>query len=210
MADTEPEPHTQVEIELNLGSPEYIVTATTLYPDDSGPWWESLGNLLYGRPGWCCEIVNTDGGTELMWSFGALGSSLFDITWADDLATYRLFDYDADEVVVFYSIDALRDWLDDNETRHANHVVRNLTPMASADGWSLLRVYEFALDVTYDGSTWIASVRKLPVTAAFASSLQDAVSNAREAIAHAFDAPKNIAADITVSVRLDPAAVAAL
>lgn len=74
MTGTAPHPHTRVEIELNLGSPEYIVTATSVHGDDSGPWWESLGNLLYGRPGWYCELANTDGGTELMWSFGALAA----------------------------------------------------------------------------------------------------------------------------------------
>lgn len=210
MADTTPDPHTQVEVELNLGSPEYIVTATTLYPDDSGPWWESLGNLLYGRPGWYCEIANTNEGTELMWSFGALGSSLFNITWSGDPGQYRLFDYEADNVIVLHSTDELRDWLDDNERRHDEHVTTSIRPLASSDGWSVLRSIGFTLDVTHDGSTWIASVRKLPVTAAFGSSLQEAIKNAREAIAHAFDAPKNVAADIKVSVRLDPAAVSAL
>ena len=210
MTGTAPHPHTRVEIELNLGSPEYIVTATSVHGDDSGPWWESLGNLLYGRPGWYCELANTDGGTELMWSFGALGSSLFNINWTADPSIFQLFDYEADESVSLSSIDELREWLDRNEARHATHVERNLAPIASADGWWLLKAHEFILDVTYDEATWIASVRKLPVTAAFASSLKEAVSNAREAIAHAFHAPRELAADIRVSVRLDQGAVAAL
>ncbi|GAA1692395.1 hypothetical protein GCM10009808_06880 [Microbacterium sediminicola] len=210
MTGTTPDPHTRVEIELNLGSPEYVVTATSLYGDDSSPWWESLGNLLYGRPGWYCELANTDGGAELMWSFGALGSSLFNISLTDDPTSFQLFDYAADECVLLSSIDELREWLDRNEARHATHVERNLAPMASANGWRLLKAHEFMLDLTYDEATWIASVRKLPVTAAFGSSLKEAVSNAREAIAHAFHAPPELAADIRVSVRLDQAAVAAL
>lgn len=210
MTDAAPDPHTQVEIELNFGSPGYIVTATSLYGDDSGPWWESLGNLLYGRPGWYCELANTSDGPKLMWSFGALGTSLFNIVLRDDLTDFDLFDYEADQSVSFESIEQLGEWLDRNESRHSDHVRRNLTPMASADGWRLLRLYEFVLDVTFDGSAWIAIVQKLPVTAAFGSSLTVAVSNAREAIAHEFQAPKSLATDITVSVRLDPAAVAAL
>jgi hypothetical protein len=85
------------------------------------------------RPGWALSISNTDAGTEFLWTFGALGSGLFVISYEEDSSTYRVFDDDGDDDVTFDTIDELREWLDANEARHSNDVRTNLRDMVSAD-----------------------------------------------------------------------------
>lgn len=210
MTGNEAAPHTHVDVELALGSPTYIVTALSFYGPDAEAWFESVGNLLYGRPGWACSISNTDAGTELLWTFGALGSGLFVISYEGNPSTYRVFDYDADDDVTFNTINELREWLDANEPRHADYVRTTLRDMVAADDWWLLKGHTFEVDVTYDGSAWVGTVRKLPVTFSSAPSLPETITAVREAIAHEFDAPQNVAPQIKVQVHLDEEAAAAL
>lgn len=210
MPDAATPPHARVDVALELGDPVYIVTAMAFYGFEAEPWFKAVGDLLYGRPGWSCSICNTDTGVELMWSFGAMGSSLFVISYDGDPSEYRVFDYDEDDSVSFSSIGDLRDWLDKSEPRHADFVRRRLRGDASADDWWLLKGFVFDVDVTFDGSVWVATPRKLPVTFTSGSSLGEAIKSAREAIAHEFDAPASLAAEIKVKLRLDEAAASAL
>jgi len=110
---------------------------------------------------------------------------------------------------VFDDVDALREWLDENEQRHSEYP-RRLRGYAADSDWALLRSFPFEVDVTFDGSVWIATFRQLPVTYSSGSRLSEAVSDAREAIADAFDAPRTVATDVQVVLRLDAAASAAL
>ncbi|MGC5224476.1 type II toxin-antitoxin system HicB family antitoxin [Micromonospora sp. DT81.3] len=204
-----PDPSSRVEIEINLGSPDYIAAATSFYGEHTEQWWKRLGDLLGDRPGWKCEIANTGSQIELMWSFGALGSSLFNVSREEDGEGYHLFDYEADKVIVFGALEELRTWLEENEQRHVDYP-RTLRGLAADNDWALLKSMPFQVDVTYDGSTWIATFRQLPLEYSSGATLTEAISNAKEAIAHAFDAPKNIAPRIQVTARLDVEAVAAL
>jgi hypothetical protein len=47
--------------------------------------------------------------------------------------------------------------------------------------------------VIFDGSAWVATVRKLPVTFSSAPSLPETIVAVRDAIAHEFDAGDNLA-----------------
>ncbi|OHF24513.1 hypothetical protein BKP30_29300 [Rhodococcus erythropolis] len=193
---------------MNLGDSTYLRLAAILYGEETQQWWKDLGDLLYGRPGWYCEITNTANETQMTWSFGTLGSSLFNVTF-DDESGYSLFDWDADSKLRFTTIDQLREWLDTNEDRHSNHP-RKLRSLAEAFDWAVLKNVGFDLDVTVDDDAWIATVRKLPVTMSTAKTLSETVSQAREAIASAFDAPTKVAQSILVQVHLDHAAASAL
>lgn len=196
----------QIEIELRLG--DYIATATTLYGVESEQWWNDLGELLYGRPGWSCEIVYTGTSIELVWSFGALGSSLFVIS-AGSAPAFHLYDHETDTELEFDTVDALQEWLDENEHRYSEYP-RQLRNYAADSDWALLRSLPFKVDVTFDGLIWIATFRQLPVTYSSGSTLSEAVANAREAITDAFDAPRKLAPSVNIVLRLDAAASAAL
>lgn len=207
MNSTQPDPSSLVHVEINVGNPTYLSLADMFYGQDGEQWWKELGDLLYGRPGWYCEFTNSPR-EPMLWSFGPAGSSLFNITF-DGQPGYGLFDYESDSVNRFSTIDELREWLDANEGRHADHT-RKLRGYAAADDWAALKNLGFDVRVTFDNGTWIATVRGLPVTMSAGTSLADAVSNAREAIAHAFEAPLSVAVGIQVQVHLDRAAAAAL
>lgn len=207
MAAVVPDPSSLVEVELNVGDPAYLHLAVMVYGEETEYWWKELGDLLYGRPGWYCELTS-DPDARLMWSFGAVGSSLFNITYNGEPG-YSLYDYYADTTTLFPAITALREWLEENEDRHADHP-RKLRDIAASNDWGTLKTVGFDVDVTHDNAVWIATVRKLPVTMSPAESLATAVVHIREAIAAAFDAPISIADAIQVKVHLDNAAVAAL
>lgn len=221
IAETEPNPHLNgaimtgpqsdpsslVKVELNFGEPTYLRLAARLYGEDTEEWWKDLGDLLYGRPGWYCEITSTPE-MELIWSYGAVGSSLFNISY-DDEPGYALFDWEADSTRKFQTVDELRKWLNENEWRHADHALK-LRDLASSSDWAVLKAVGFDIDVTFDNDRWIGTVRKLPVTMSAGMSLADVVSQMREGIAQAFDAPASVAKDLQVRVHLDPASAAAL
>lgn len=207
MTGPQSDPSSLVNVELNVGEPKYLSLAALLYGEDTEEWWKNLGDLLYGRPGWYCEIALTPG-MELMWSYGALGSSLFNISYQDE-AGYALFDWEADTTKKFQTVDELRKWLDENEWRHADHTLR-MRDLASSSDWAVLKAVGFDMDVTVDNDRWIGTVRKLPVTMSAAMSLADVVSQLREGIVQAFDAPASVAEDLQVRVHLDPASAATL
>ncbi|GAA1119887.1 hypothetical protein NE857_26340 [Nocardiopsis exhalans] len=208
MIAKQPDPSWLVNVELNVGEPTYLNAAEMIYGEDAEHWWKELGDLLYGRPGWYCEITNSDTGMEMMWSFGALRASLFNISFDGD-RDYALFDWEADSTERFSTINELRAWLDVNEERHTDHP-RNLHDLVAASDWSVLKTVGFDIDVIFDGETWIATVRRLPVTMSTADSLSNVVSRARDAITHVFDAPPEVAQDIQVRVHLDHTAAAML
>lgn len=59
-------------MDIEVGHPPYLVLADMLHGWAGRTWWEDLGNLLGGRPGWRCQLVNQG---ELLWSYGAMGRS---------------------------------------------------------------------------------------------------------------------------------------
>lgn len=207
MTGPQSDPSSLVKVELNVGEPTYLKLAGLLYGENTEEWWKDIGDLLYGRPGWYCEIALTPG-MELIWSYGAVGSSLFNVSY-EDVSGYSLFDWDADSTKKFQTVDELRKWLDENEWRHADHTFK-LRDLASSSDWAVLKTVGFDIDVTFDEERWIGTVRKLPVTMGAAMSLADVVSQMREGIAQAFDAPASVAKSLQVQVHLDPAAAAAL
>lgn len=213
---TAPGPSWNVEVGIGTGTPQYLTFVWAIYGHDAGPWWEALGDLLGGRPGWHCDFTNQG----LLWSYGALGSSLFNISAPsapDDSSepsdyqsgTYVLFDYDADVEHGFSDLAELRAWLEQNEPRHVDHA-RTVGQMVASDGWSMLAGLTFDARVTYEGGTWIATVPKLPLEAAFAGDLVTVVAHVRELVAGALGAPAELASTIEIQARLTPAATRAL
>lgn len=199
-------PYNDIPVSLSMG--DYLAIATTFHGWGTAEWWKALADLLYGRPGWHCEIANTGTSVEMLWSFGALSSSLFVIS-SSSAPKIHLLDYDEDEEVEFESVDDLRAWLEVNEARHAEYP-RRLKAYAADSDWALLRSLPFEVDVTVDGSEWITTFRTLPLTFSSADSLAESLGRARQAIANAFDAPPALAPVIKIVAHLDEEATAAL
>lgn len=112
------------------------------------------------HPGWYCEFTNIPG-EPMLWSFGPAGSSLFNISFDEELG-YALFDYEEDSTKRFSTIDELGKWLYTNEGRHADHT-RKLRYLAATQEWAILKNVGFDVRVTFDDDIWIATVRGLPV-----------------------------------------------
>ena len=120
-----------------------------------------------------------------------------------------MFDYEADETRQFSGATALRDGLEANEHRHADHV-RRLRDLASADDWAVLTGMGIAVRVTHDGGSFIATFPTIPLESTFAPDLTSLLANAREAIADAHGAPPEVALRIKVTAFLDDRATDAL
>jgi predicted RNase H-like HicB family nuclease len=205
---TPPGPHWNVEVDLALGSPEYLMVAEWIHGHDNETWFVALGDLLGGRPGWHCDLTREG----ILWSYGALGASLFNISppTSDAAPDHRfsVFDYEQDETFEFAGTDALREWLDANEGRHADYA-RKARAVVAAFDWGVLKS-GFTADITIDGDTWVGTVRTLPMEATFATSLATLVANLREMIGQVFDAPAAVIPEIAIVARLDAKAAAHL
>lgn len=221
MAANERPPSHDVEVTVDMGSPNYQAIASTIHGPENVGWWTAIGDLLGGRPGWRCEL--TEHG--LTWLFGPMGSGLFTITApdadaedeadadvaADHYATgrYEVFDYEADGPHSFNGTTELREWLDSNEHRHSDHLEK-IHELVSAMDWDVLKGMGLEALVTHDGQTWIATIPKLVLESTFADDFPTLLVRVRELIAHATGAPADIAQDISITARLDVAATAAL
>jgi hypothetical protein len=213
MAEQNVPPSSKVEVGIDLGDPQYVSVAEWVHGDLSGPWWRELGDLLGGRPGWRCDLTSEG----LLWSFGASGSSLFNISFppvehdaADAIpAGYDLYDWEADETVSFSNTRELLAWLEANEPRHAGHL-RKLRELAMTNDWAVLKSLGWKARVSYDGGTWVGTVEGIPADATFSTSLAGLTDALRELIAASFEAPADVAPDISLSLKLDHAATAAL
>lgn len=212
-------PAWNVEIEFSLGHPNYVNLVQSMYGPDSLDWWEELGDLLGGRSGWHCDFTSEG----LLWSFGAMGSSLFNVSPVtaesvaeDDEAEpyvwnrgYELFDYEADNLLNFGDTTELREWLEENEARHAEHL-RSLNAFVRGNEWSDLSRFEWDARVTHDSSTFIGVVPKVPSEMVAGPDLPSVLTGLQELMAHAFGAPHDAARHVRLNVRLDTKATAAL
>jgi len=203
-------PAWDVEVTIDMGRPTYANLASRLYGPETEAWWVALGDLLGGRPGWHCEFTQLTDHNGLLWSFGAFGSSLFNISAPRDPGDFasgalEIYDFEGDTTYRFAGTDELLAWLEDNEHRHADHV-SNLRPLASAFGWKVLKTMGVDLRVTHDGSSFIATFPDLPFESAAASDLSTLLAHARQAVARAHGAPDWVTTEIGLRVHLDPAA----
>lgn len=210
MATKEPSPSSSVEVTVDMGHPNYWAVANAFHGHTNTQWWLDLGDLLGGRPGWHCELT----GEGLLWSFGPFGSSLFNVGAPEDeddyaAGRYMLYDYEADEEQKFGSTTAMLEWLEANEHRHADHL-RNMRESLSDRHWSVVKGMGIGARITHDGHTYIATVPFLSLESTFADDLPTLMSRVRELIAHACDAPPEVAPDIEITARLDAKATAAL
>ncbi len=208
---------THIEVQIEVGNPTYTCLTDTIYGPETRSWWEALGDALHGRPGWRCGLVNGGRGElHVLWSYGGANSSLFNIGAPDDPSHYqsgwyRLFDYEADESQDFDALVGLAQWLDSNESRHADHLTQ-MRGVASINNWEVLARVGTQVRVSYDplSMSFIATFPTLPMQATFAETLGQLLANARDAIVHAYGAPSAVAERLDLEVRLDPEAAQAL
>jgi len=194
-------PSWDVEVKIAFGHPNYVNLAESMYGSDSQEWWEELGDLLGGRSGWHCELTNSG----LMWSFGPAGSSMFNITAPEEgLPTdgYDLFDYDDDRTIHFDSTHEMREGLEDNESRHTDHL-RGIH-------WELGRAPVWRVKVDVDEEVWLGTVEGIPMEVVTAANLPSLLRAARGLVVHAFGAPTGSVSEVKLDAVLSPTAADAL
>lgn len=203
-------PYLDVRVNLAMGSPEYIVTAMATHGWEYKSWFEEIGDLLGGRPGWHCDLTSEG---ILSWSFGAFGASLFNISPPKDAEAedgrFSVFDYEADEVVPFDAVSPLREWLDENEPRHAGHA-GSLRALAAVNNWAPLTRVGLEARVDYADGTWIGTITTIPSEATFGRSLSHVVRALREMVGAVLDVPTAIIPKIRLQVTLEANAVDAI
>lgn len=208
--DKELPPHHLVRVHLAMGSPEYVVTATSLHGWEYNDWFEEIGNFLAARPGWHCDLTSDSG---ILWSFGAFGASLFNISPPESASTvtgrFSLFDYDADEVLAFNTIDELRGWLELNEHRHADHAHKLRDMIASLD-WAYLKRGSLEARVQFSDGAWIGTIPGLPAEATFGRTLPEVVRALQDMVASVIDVPADVVRDIRFELTVDAAGVGVL
>ena len=187
----------------------YSNVAESLTGHVSVQWWERLGDLLHGRPGWHCDLTSEG----LLWSYGALGASLFNISAPEDSedfkrGRYEVFDFDEDESHTF-TLDELRSWLEDNEHRHSDHAHR-LGQLYGGEDWSILNGMIFDARVTHDGAMFVGTVPSLVLEFTAADDLATVVDNLRGLVTSALGAPSDVAPRVQIDARLDGKATRAL
>jgi hypothetical protein len=165
------------------------------------PAWRDLGDLLAHRPGWHFDVVN---GGEAQWSLGLLGESRLNIHVTDE-KRYHCHDHDEDQDDVADAVAAVEVWLSNREER-AKQPSTTLLKMARAMDWGVFKSHRFTLDVSWSDDYFAAS---LPdhYDAAFGRTLKEAISGAATMLCQLFDAPAELADQLTITVELDETAV---
>lgn len=164
--------------------------------------WMLLGGLLAHRPGWHFDVVSFI--DTPLWSLGAFGESLLNI-YVQPNGSFHLYDHLKDSEASTSEVVELERWVEEREAG-----TRLLSPvghrMMSEDDWWLLRRWVFDVRVTWSDGWFSATVHELPAEASFGRALQASVQAAREMIVQFNQAPKELANDLHVTIRLDEGA----
>ena len=167
--------------------------------------WRDLGDLLHGRAGWHFNVVN-DG--EALWSLGVLGSSLLNISVDVDRGGFHCFDYTQDDGDWLDDLAAVEAWLAPREDQ-AKQIPADYRASMRADDWWLFKGFTFELQVSWSDGTYAAAAKQL-AEVAFGSTLEQGLSNAAEMICSLFEAPRELASQLKLTVELDLSATRAL
>jgi len=168
--------------------------------DDLLPAWRDLGDLLAHRSGWHFDVVNHG---EALWSLGLLGESRLNIHVTED-RRFHCHDHDTDQDDVVDGIPAVEDWLGAREER-AKQPSALLLDLARAMDWGVLKSHTFTLRVSWSDGYFAAS---LPdhYDVAFGRTLPEAITGASEMLCRLFDAPAELAEQLTLTTELDTTA----
>jgi len=167
--------------------------------------WRDLGDLLHGRAGWHFNVVN-DG--EALWCLGVLGSSLLSIDVDVDRGGFHCFDLLQDGDAWVGDLASVEAWLAPREDQ-AKQIPADRRAWMRADDWQLLKGFTFELQVSWSDGTYAAAATQL-AEVAFGSTLEQALSNAAEMICSLFEAPRELASQLKLTVELDLSATRAL
>lgn len=171
---------------------------------EAWPAWGALGNLLAHRPGWHFDVVN---GGEPLWSIGVLSESRLSV-FVEDGSAYHCYDIGRDDEATLGSVAAVEAWLEPREeqARQPSAVSRGI---ARSDNWRVLKAYEFRLYVSWSDGYFAATLPSL-AEASFGQTLAQAVNRAGEMLCHLFEAPSELAPELTMLLELDAAATTRL
>lgn len=205
-------------VRANFDNADYRnVCATFGAADGHWPSWDALGELLAPMPGWHFDIVN-DGQNPAtpLWSFGLNGAAFLSVH-VDTEGRYACYDWEADkypgEVSLarretldggYHGLAGVREWLAARDgIRPVSLAQRD---MASEGDWQLLKDIRFPVQVTWTGAEYHATVTDLkdPVPGATAAA---AIGAAAAVICRLYEAPEELAPELTIAAEFDPAAV---
>ncbi len=102
--------------------------------------WQTLGDLLHGRPGWHFDVDAGMAGTAL-WSLGVLGESRLNISVTEE-GRFQCFDYDDDTETNVSDVAAVEEWLAslEEEARKPSPMSLSLARTFSTESdWVLLK-----------------------------------------------------------------------
>jgi len=191
----------QAPIVVNYNT-EYSNAWTTYSQPSLGPKWQELGDLLAGREGWHCDVVNS---VELMWSFGTFRGSLLNIQVLKN-GQFGCFDYSEDENQSFELIADVDAWILKREPAARKSDLETSKDFLSANNWHGLRNFPFELDVDYVDPTYIGVIRGGAHEATFARSLKELIINAKQMIVAYFDSEESMGDQLIIRTHLAEAA----
>ncbi|MGW1364535.1 hypothetical protein ACWCQP_44915 [Streptomyces chartreusis] len=161
------------------------------------PAWEVLGNFLAHRPGWHFDVVNRG---EPLWSLGVLGESRLNVSIEDD-GRFRCYDAGRDDDATLDTVADIEHWLEprEDEARKPSAVLLNI---ARSDDWRILKAHPFRLYISWSDGYFAATLPAL-VEAGFGRTLAEAVNRAGEMLCHLFEAPAELAPELTMELELN-------
>ncbi|GAA2046538.1 hypothetical protein GCM10009839_58690 [Catenulispora yoronensis] len=166
---------------------------------DALPAWRDLGNLLAHRAGWHFNVANHG---EALWCCGVLGEARL-VVYVEP-AGFHCYDHGEDDDAVFASTAGVEAWLSTREeaARTPSAVIKE---MAQTFDWQVLRDYPFRLDVSWSDGMYCATLPAL-YEPSFGANVRDVVNGAAEMLCQLFDAPAELARQLTITVEMDNSA----
>ena len=185
-------------VEINFGSTDYRIACDTYGGGSHNEIkWIELANQLVGRPGWHFDIANSG---EALWSFGDFGGSTLNISIEDD--TFNCYSHLTDDSEVLPDIGSVLRWVDTLEPSAKKYPIH----LAKAFNWGALRAMPFLVRVDAIDEKFCVGIKGMSEITIFADSVADAVADAKNKIIDYFQAPEELADELTIRLEINEAA----
>ena len=195
--DYQPQPYELVEI--NFGTTDYRIACDTY---GGGPInevrWIELANHLAGRPGWHFDIANRG---DALWSFGDFGGSNLNVSVVD--GTFNCYSHLTDDSEVLPDIGSVLQWIDNLESNAKRYPIE----LVRAFNWDVLRTMPFIVRVDAIDEKYCIGIKGMSELTVFADSVAEALADTKNKIIEYFEAPGELADDLTIRLEINEAAV---
>lgn len=162
--------------------------------------WRELGTLLSGRHGWHFDLT----GAGPTWNFGLFGEGLL-VLHVTAQNQFYCHDHTTDSDHVANDLIQVEAWID-GRTVSAERPSAAAVEMARSFDWKTLTTVEFRLLVSWSDGTFAGSWPS-HADAVMAPTLPEVIDAAAAQVCALYDAPRELAGELTIRVELDPSAV---